>query len=208
VNAQAPETTSQDSRGPRASRAGSAGLDLLEIALALAAFGGAVLLVVSDFTTLFHIKVITVVRESKAGHSNHAFAMVLLGLLALPMAYGATRFRSRPAMTALVVIGAAAALVVLAVDLPDVNKTGVIGATYSDAAASPQIGFYLESLGAALLIVGGGASLLLTAPERTPRQTGTPPPQTPEERQRERDEAERAAAAAARAEARARRERG
>jgi hypothetical protein len=207
VNAQAPGTTSQDSRGPRVPRPGIPGLDALGLALAAAAFAGAFLLIVSDFTTLFHIKVITVVRESRTGHSNHSFAMVLLGLAALPMAYGASRFGSRPAMTALAVIGVGAILVVVAVDLPDVHRTGVIGAQFSDAVASPQIGFYLESLGAVLLLISGGGGLVLTAPGREPRER---PPRRPrsaaDQEAAERDEAARAAAAAARAEARARRE--
>ena len=38
-------------------------------------------------------------------------------------------------------------------DLPDVNRPAVIGRNFTDAEASPSTGFYLETLGAVLLVV-------------------------------------------------------
>src|SRR5689334_21609455 len=55
VNSQTPEATSQDSRGPSTSRARMSAIELLGIFLAIAAFGGAVLLILSDFMTLFRV---------------------------------------------------------------------------------------------------------------------------------------------------------
>jgi hypothetical protein len=195
VNAPAPETTSQDSRGPRVSLGAISGLDALGIALTAAAFLGAVLLIAADFFHLFEIKVLTVTRETRTGGSHHSYAMVVLGLAALPMAYGATR-GSRPAMAAVAGLGAIALLIALVGDLPDVNETGVIGRNFTDAEASPSTGFYLETLGAVLLVVSGGGGLLLTG--RSPRV-----PREPRVTPADGDE-ERAARAAARAEARAR----
>jgi hypothetical protein len=58
-----------------------------------------------------------------------------------------------------------AMFVVLAIDLPDVNDEGVIGQRYEQAEARPQIGFYLESAGAALAVVGA-VGLFLLGPAR------------------------------------------
>jgi hypothetical protein len=166
VTAPTPGTTSQDSRGRRLPRPAIPGLQALGIALGLSAFAGALLLIAADFTTLFEIKAVTAVIESVDGRDNHSWAMAIIGVAALPMAYGAARLASRPAMAALLALGIAAAVIVLAVDLPDVNRTGVVGERFTDAAASPRTGFYLESLGAALLIFSGAGGLVLTAPGR------------------------------------------
>jgi hypothetical protein len=194
VNAPAPGTTRQDSRGPGLLPGAFSGLDALGIALSVAAFLGAILLVAADFFTLFEIKVLTVTRESRSGGSHHSYAMLVLGIAALPMAYGATR-GSRPAMAALAGLGVIAVLIALVGDLPDVNETGVIGRNFTDAEASPSTGFYLETLGAVLLMVAGGAGLVLTG--RAPRG-GAAPASPPADD-------DRAARAAARAQARAQR---
>jgi hypothetical protein len=138
-------------------------------ALAAAAFVGAILLIVADLSTLIEIKVLTVTKDSISGGSHHAYALLILGIFALPMAFGATRGGSRPAMAALAAIGVVALVIMLAVDLPDIHKTGVIGQRFSDASASPKAGFYLETLGAFLLLIAGSAGLVLSSPGRTAR---------------------------------------
>ena len=103
------EPVREDSRGKRASRAGSGagsgpGINrssVLGAALAGAAFVGAILLIVADLSTLIEIKVLTVSKDSISGGSHHSYALLILGIFALPMAYGATRGGSRPAMAAL-----------------------------------------------------------------------------------------------------------
>jgi len=75
---------------------------------------------------------------------------------------------ARPAAVALVVLSLAACAVVLFVDRPVLDDTGLIGRTYDLAEARPGTGFYLESLGAALALVGAVATLVLT-PRVTPR---------------------------------------
>ena len=209
VNAQAPETTNQDSRGPRVRRAGISGLDPLGLALAAAAFIGAVLLVVSDFTTLFKVHTdagVTVSNGLVKGHDNHSFSMLIIGLASLPLAYGATRYGSRAAMTGLAGLGLIAVIIAVGFDLSDATGTNTLARTFEAASGSPAVGFYLETLGAALLIVSGGGGLVLTAPDRGP---GSPPPSEEEPESEasagDRREEERAAAAAARAQARARR---
>ncbi len=209
VNAQAPETTNQDSRGPRVPWAGISGVDALGLALGAAAFIGAVLLVVSDFTTLFKVHTdagVTVPNGSVKGHDNHSYSMLVLGLAALPLAYWATRYGSRAAMTGLAGLGLIAVVIAVGFDLSDATGTNTLARTFEDATGSPAVGFYLETLGAALLIISGGGGLVLSAPDRRP---ASPPPAQEETESNkstaERREEERAAAAAARAEARARR---
>jgi hypothetical protein len=137
---------------------------------------GAVLLIAADFSTLVEIKVITVTKERLSGHEQHSWAMVILGVAAIPMAYGAARRRARPAMLGLVLLGTVALLIALIGDLPDTRSTGVIGERYEEAAAQAGAGFFLETAGAVLLIVGGVGGLLLL----------NPPPAQPAAREPER----------------------
>jgi len=216
VNAQAPETTNQDSRGPRVPRPRISGLDALGLALAAAAFIGALLLVVSDFTTLFKVHTdagVTVPNGAVKGHDNHSFSMLVIGVASLPLAYAATRYGSRPAMAGLAGLGLLAVIIAVGFDLSDATGTNTLARTFENATGSPAVGFYLETLGAALLIVSGGGGLVLSVPERESRSPGsaaaTPDPAEEtgtEPGARSRREEERAAAAAARAQARARRE--
>jgi hypothetical protein len=70
---------------------------------------------------------------------------------------------ARPAMAALAALGLAALLIAVIGDVPDLEQTGFIGEVYEDAAAGPAAGFYLETLGAVLLLVGGGLMVALPA---------------------------------------------
>jgi hypothetical protein len=178
------------------------------LALAAAAFIGAVLLVVSDFTTLFKVHTeagVTVPNGTVKGNDNHSYSMLVLGLAAFPLAYWATRYGSRAAMTGLAGLGLIAVVIAVGFDLSDATGTNTLARTFEDATGSPAVGFYLETLGAALLIISGGGGLVLTAPDRGPRRPGPKAGADAGAETRDRREEERAAAAAARAQARARR---
>jgi hypothetical protein len=182
------EPVREDSRGRRVS-SGPSGPRMntsfvLGMALAGAAFVGAILLIVADLSTLIAVKTVTVTIKNISGGSHHSYALLILGLFALPMAYGATRRGSRPAMAALIAIGLVALAIMLVVDLPDIHKTGEIGQLYKPASASQSSGLYLETLGAFLLLIAGSAGLFLSSPgrrpsrprrERPPRQDTEPP---------------------------------
>lgn len=130
------------------------------------------------------------VRTVMAG-SHHGWALLLVGVPALVLAVGvgmgawrsgsrggggvdargAARPRRSPAgpvrvvFLALIVLGIAAALVAVLVDLPDVSASGLLGSHatgYAQARDAPALGFYLETLGAALLIVAGSVGLSAT----------------------------------------------
>jgi hypothetical protein len=134
------------------------------------ALAGAFLLIAADLSTLLQIKVLTVVEKKLSGHAQHDWAVAFLGAMAIPLGVGAARRRARPALVGLVLIGAAVMVIALAKDLPDTRSTGVYGERYEQAAAQAGAGFYLETLGAVLLIVTGvGGLVLLPPPAPRPR---------------------------------------
>jgi len=100
---------------------------------------GALLLIVSEFVTVREIHAVTVVPPggTSTGGDLHSYALGIIGLAMLPMAYGAVGRRARPAAVAVVVLAAAAAVVVLFVDRPVLDDTGLIGRTYDLAEARP-----------------------------------------------------------------------
>ena len=134
-------------------------------ALALAAIG-CVLLVVAEFSTLFEIRVITVVKDSTTGGSNHGYALLIIAVASGFMGYGGIYKGARPAQLALLLLALAAVVVVFAFDLPDVGEEGFIGEAFERAEASPKTGFYLESLGAVLLLLSAVATVVLSPRER------------------------------------------
>jgi hypothetical protein len=123
------------------------------VVLALAGFA----LIVAEFLTYREIVAVTVVPEGgrTTGGSHHGYALGLIGLVSLPMSYGAVLGGSRPASAALVVLGALALAIALIVDLPSLDDTGLIGRTYDLAEANPAIGFWIEIAAAGVLLAGG-----------------------------------------------------
>jgi hypothetical protein len=136
---------------------------------------GALLLILAEFVTVREIRAVTVVPPggTETGGGLHGYALGIIGLAMLPMAYGAVVRGARPAAVALLVLSLAACAIVVFVDRPVLDDTGLIGRTYDLAEARPATGFYLESLGAVLALVGSVATLALL-PKRarwvTPRE--------------------------------------
>ena len=123
---------------------------------------GAALLIVAEFLPLYEIQTITAVPDGgrTSSGSHHGYALLIVGLAMLPMAVGAVHGGSRPAAIALIVLSLIALFVALAIDLPDLNETGLIGRTYDQAEASPRVGFFLETLGATLALLGSVGAVL------------------------------------------------
>jgi hypothetical protein len=153
------EATVDDSKGPTDIRGSLAGLSPLSALLLLAALVGGLLLVSSDFSTLFEVRVGGVVRDRVTGGDQHAYALTLIGAAALPLALAATFGGSRPAAFALGGLGLVAVAIVLAVDLPDVSRTGYASG-FRSAHTTAARGFYLELAGAALIVLAGAAAVL------------------------------------------------
>ena len=124
---------------------------------------GAVLLIVAEFLPLYEIRVVTAVpkggQHTAGGH--HGYALLVIGLALIPMAWGALRGGSRPAAIACLALSVIALFVALAIDFPDLNETGLIGRTYDQAEARPRVGFFVETLGATLALLGSIGTLVL-----------------------------------------------
>src|SRR3954453_5540554 len=149
--------------GENASRGISAALGRLSasrLAILVLGGGGGLVLIVSDFLTLYRVGVVTAscgdlaspnLRDActTTGGGHHGYALAILGAIALVMAWGAAVGASRPAGAALLALGAVSLVIVLAVDLPDIHKTGIVGDQFSSAKANPGFGFWLEIVAAA-----------------------------------------------------------
>lgn len=155
----------------------------------LAALGvvGAALLVATPFLAVIEIAVGGTSRLAEAdtrveGWERHGPALLVLGAFAASLAVGAGR-GARPAMAALGACGLVALGLVLVIDLPDLDETGLIGALYAEADAGPGPGWYTETAGAALLVLAAAGLLLadlrarpgITAPARGDRDAAPAP---------------------------------
>lgn len=154
---QAPASPGSDASGPA------------RLALALGALLGALLVIVAQFTALYHLHSATSSAAIKTVGTggNHAWAPIPLALAAIVLAYAVYRTGSRTALAALVALGVATLLIALIGDLPNAHSSGLVGSSangYVQATSSPSAGLYMETLGAIILIVAGGIGLLMSAP--------------------------------------------
>jgi hypothetical protein len=162
-------------RTPSAARrsAGSEASGGIRAALALAALVGALLIVVSQFTALYHLHSATssaAIKTVTTG-ANHAWAPIPLALVAAALAYVVHRHGSRSALLALAALGIATLLIALLGDLSDAHSSGLIGSGaggYVQATSTPSAGLYMETLGAVVLLVTGGVGFLLLGPQEPP----------------------------------------
>jgi hypothetical protein len=130
------------------------------------AWRGVAALLGATFTTVIQITVGTTSRLANldtelSGWDRHGPALLVVAAFALVMLVGAVRGGARPAIVAVAVCGAAALLIVLATDVPHLDDTGQVGRLYTDVVAGPELGFWLELAGGALLVVAGAGLWLL-----------------------------------------------
>jgi hypothetical protein len=142
----------------------------VRLALVVAALAGAACLVAATFATVIEIRVGTTTRipgqdTHLSGLDRHGPALLVIAAFAAIMAVGAMR-PARPAAIAVAALGLAALLIALVGDVPDLHATGFIGVAYEDATAGPKSGFYLEALGALLLLAAGALLAALTSSAR------------------------------------------
>lgn len=140
------------------------------LAVAVVGLAAGLLMVLTEFSTIASIELTGLDescetqlvdpeqrdRCSLSGFDRHGGAFILLGLITAVMAVGASVGRSRPAATALIIIGMIVLALTLLRDLPQTNETGAIGTDFEGAEASAGIGFYFE-LVAGLLAIAAGA---------------------------------------------------
>jgi hypothetical protein len=151
----------------------------VRLALAATACAGAICLLLATFATVIEIKVGTTTKVADhdthlSGWDRHGPALLVIAVFAVAMLAGALR-GARPAMAALAVLGLVALLIAVVGDVPHLDETGFIGQVYEDAAAGPKAGFYLETLGAVLLLAGGGLMLALAAERPASRRRAERP---------------------------------
>lgn len=192
MNDAPPEATTEYSRAPSALRrvfggpgrravgaegprvAAAAGpVILARVVTVLGGFLGALLLLVAEFTTLFqlHISTTTTAIRSEAAGPHHAYAMALIAVCAAFLTLLAWRADSRPALLGIGVLGLAALLIALIRDLSAATGSGIVTVAghYVDAGSKPSAGFYMETLGAVILLIACTWGFLLAGPPRQRR---------------------------------------
>jgi hypothetical protein len=149
------------------------------LAIGVSAVGlvAAVLLVVTEFSTIASVDVASgsceVINDASpenadrcelSGFERHGGSFILLGVLVAVMAWGAGLGGSRPAAIALVAVGLLVLAWSLAIDLPEADEEGILR-TYEGARGSAGAGLTIEIVAGALAVVAGGVRLLAPARE-------------------------------------------
>lgn len=158
-------------------------LEPVAIIVFLLGLAGSLLAAISEFVTLRSVKVLTASCDDLAdpslrgacvtqGHEEHSYALLLMGVVAFLMLYGAVIGRSRPAAVGLLAIGAAVLAIAFFTDVPDIHKTGVLGERFESAKAQAGPGLWMEIVGGALMLAAGAmaATLRKRAPRRRRRR--------------------------------------
>jgi peptidoglycan/LPS O-acetylase OafA/YrhL len=123
-------------------------------------------MVVTEFSRIAYVTTITAscsdfadpkLRDSclTVGHESHHWALAILGLFVILMAFGAAVGRSRPAAVALVAAGAVTIVIAIAHDLPQTHKKGAIGIAFAEGKAHAGTGLWLELIGGTLALLAG-----------------------------------------------------
>ncbi len=170
-----PEAETEYSRGDagsggalRAQSGAPTGLSRTVAAAVLAgAVAGAALLLIAEFTPLLsvHSGLGAAAIKTVSTGSHNSYALIPVALLAALLSVAAWRAPNPLALLAIGLLGLVTLLIALVGDLPDAQATGV---TPSEtlASSSPEVGFYLETLGGVILLISAAAGLLLTTPGR------------------------------------------
>jgi hypothetical protein len=133
-----------------------------EVVLPIVIFCGAVVLAASEFMIAFEFTPPGgEVQMEQTVADRHSYAMLVLSVFAVIALVGALVTASRPAAFAVAALGGLALLLFLVLDLPDAGKIGPLE-DFITAKAEPQIGFWLEALGAIALGLGGVAFATLS----------------------------------------------
>ncbi len=184
MSASQPEARSEYSRGSGAFRGSGAPSGPVAVGVLAAGLAGAILLLVAEFTPLLQVhSSLQRAPVATVGTGSHdSYALIPIGLLAAFFSLVVWRTRSRLALLGIGVVGLVAILIALLGDLPDAQSTGVVLHPFVLANATPSTGFYLETLGAMVLMLTAFAGLLLLAgPDRRPARPPQPTPSVREE---------------------------
>jgi len=161
------EAIPEGSRGGPFSRRALGRAGVAGGAALVAVIASAVLLVLTEFSTLISVDVGTgppcedVVAASQrdgcktTGAEQHSYALLLLAALLVIIAWPAAIIRSRVGATALLVVGVVVLAIALLGDLPDTAVEGAIGNFYTEAKTSRGPAITYEIAAGALAVLGG-----------------------------------------------------
>jgi hypothetical protein len=154
---------------------------------------GAIVLIVAEFSTISYRTIGIGACSDRVGggvchttgHESHGFALLILAVVALVMAWGAVVGRSRAAAIALASIGAVVLLIAVAIDAPKLHDKRGLDTFYNGVVPHTGTAFYLELVGGVLLLLAGGLAVGRQEPgaEPAPRRRVTeedlmmPPPE-------------------------------
>ena len=149
------------------------GISTVAIGVAAAASLAAVLMLLTELTTVISIDVAVGSCDSiydtnpdladdctQTGFERSSVALLLLALLTLVMGFGAAFGKSRPAALALIAIGVVVLGIALLVDLPASDDTGLIGRRYAAAKASAGPGLWFELVAGVLAVCAGALRVI------------------------------------------------
>lgn len=149
------------------------GASPLAIGVSAAGLAAALLLVVTEFSTVASVDVASgsceVINDANpeladrcelSGLERNGGSFFLLAALAAVMAWGAGLGASRPAAIALAAVGAGVLGWALLVDLPVTDDTGAIGRNFEGATAAAGPGLTIELVAGALALAAGVVRLL------------------------------------------------
>lgn len=175
-----PEPDTEYSKGPdsfsgagRGRDAGPAGPSrALGAGILAGGLGGALLLAVAEFTPLLkiHSSARRAAIASVQTGSDHAYALIPIAVAAAVFSFAVWRTRNRLCLLAIGVLGLVGLLIALLRDLPSAQSTGLLVSATTNlilGKATPSLGFYLETLGAVLLLITAAAGLLFLAPPQS-----------------------------------------
>jgi hypothetical protein len=103
--------------------------------------------------------------QTQAAHDRHGNAIYVVAGFSILLTFAAIWLRSRSAALGVAVLGAVALLFFLIHDVPDAGRVGTIDdarASFFDAEAVPQAGFWLMLVGSLALAIGGAALATLS----------------------------------------------
>jgi hypothetical protein len=127
--------------------------------VAVIALAGGTLMILAEFLTLFEVRRGGVVVTEQSGGEHHSYALVILGSASLVAVLAARSGHWAPA-AGVAVLAALALAIALIADLPDATSSGLTAGA-RPAEAEPAAGFWLQTVGASLALVGGLAMTYL-----------------------------------------------
>ena len=141
-------------------------------AVLLLGLSAAVLMVLTEFSTIQEVRIgestCGAAEErlrdfcSTGGGDQHNWALLVLGVFAALLSFGAAVGRSRPAALALGLVGLIVLFVALGLDRPTLDDTRGLEVYYGEEGTKPSTGggYTLELIAGALAVIAAGLALL------------------------------------------------